>query len=63
MPGTRPTVGLCCALSILLAACGMTSRPADAPEAAAPAPYADSKVMAGEQTVGVTLSVRYELER
>lgn len=32
-------------------------------EAAAPAPYADSKVMAGEQTVGVTVSVRYELER
>lgn len=30
---------------------------------AAPAPeYADSKVMAGEQSVGVTVSVRYELE-
>jgi uncharacterized protein len=32
-------------------------------DAAAPAPYAESKVMAGEQTVGVTLSVRYELEQ
>lgn len=32
-------------------------------DAAAPAPYAESKVMPGEQTVGVTLSVRYELSR
>lgn len=32
-------------------------------DAAAAAPYAESKVMPGEQTVGVTLSVRYELER
>lgn len=30
---------------------------------AAPASYAESKVMAGEQTVGVTLSVRYELDQ
>jgi uncharacterized protein YggE len=30
--------------------------------AAAPPEYADSKVMAGEQSVGVTVSVRYELQ-